>query len=575
MAKFCGQELITDLIVIGSGASGATFAKIWTDKPCNSCILLEAGDYQEKNPLINQASYNRVLLSTYWPEFGWQGMSKNDPALNNRNFLWPQTGRLVGGSTAINNMNAVKASQANLKQWEDLLGAPWTVDNIYTAYRELETFIGNSDDNRGTDGPISLLQVPQTGPLPFDIKMSTAMSTATGLPIVQDYNSRATPIGPTATWQVFEYPGNVRSDSTTAFLNANIVTQTKGVMWGVHGRRLTVILRATAQRYILDEKGLAKGVLFIRDGVSYTAWAKKGIVGALGALDPQLLMVSGIGPSEVLSQALVKPIVVLENVGKQITNHTAVGVNFSGNPATPGTDPNNPGATTTTGAFLPDPLGLLPSGERVLQFLFQDGLADINTGTPNANVMALTMFLLTPQSVGQIVITSPDFQTTAVVQYNYLVDPQDIARYVAGFRQAIFPFAAALKAIDPAYNILPGFPTAASSDADIIAFLKGATGVRQTHHIRGGTRMAPFEDGGVVDKFGRVYGTENLMVWSTQSLPFQPDGNNAFTVWAGAWILAHLLVKRGCVSRVLKFKLSQPGQILSPENNPFGYKVHP
>lgn len=566
--KFCDNQILADFLVLGTGASGGPFINQLSEGGKYSVFALEAGDYDETDSLIREARFNRVLLSDYWPEYGWQGMSKNEPAAANRNFLWPQTGRIVGGSTAINNMNAVKASVTNVAQWSQLLGPFWSVDNIYRAYKEIETFVGKSTEpaSRGDNGPILLTQTPQSGPLPMGLKVTQAMQDATGIPSVIDYNAPSTPIGQTPTWQVFEYPSGIRSDSVTAFLNSNVVTQTKGVMWGVHNRSVVIDLRSTLQKLIIKDRTVV-GAIFVREGKSFEVFARRGVILSTGLLSAQYLMLSGIGPTEVLSNAGITPVVVNENVGKQLTNHTAVGVNFTKNPADVLTDPNNPNFTANAGGFLPDPSGVVNPNMRAAQFVYQDGLIPNSNGQPNPAVMALTLFQLQPFSQGQITIDSKDPLKTAIVDYNYLTDPRDYEFYKQAMRKYVRPFALAINAIDPAVVLTS--PTLATIDSDPLleAFLR--SNVRQTHHGRGSCLMAPEEAGGVVDTYGHVYGVRNLLNWDTSTLPFQPDGDNCFTVWMGAWVLSRWLREKGAVHQKIEFKLKSKGQTLTKDCNPF------
>ena len=66
----CGNNFYADYVVVGTGPGGATFDKILTDDLKTSVIGLEAGDYQENDPVIREARFNRIILSDFWPFYG-------------------------------------------------------------------------------------------------------------------------------------------------------------------------------------------------------------------------------------------------------------------------------------------------------------------------------------------------------------------------------------------------------------------------------------------------------------------------------------------------------------------------
>lgn len=540
--KYCDNNIYADYIIIGSGAAGATFAKILTDDRKHSAVVLEAGEYREDDALIKEARYNRVLLSDYWPEYGWQGMSKIDPFAANRNFMYPQTGRIAGGSTAINNMNMVKASPANVQRWANYLGDFWSVENMYKAYKEAETFIGTSSEpaTRGEKGAIVVTQFPQNGVvLEATQKIVDAMAQVTGLGVVQDYNAPSTPLGQVTNWQIAEYPDGTRSYSVTGYLNDKVVVREDGVMKGVNGRRLAVLFRAQAQKILFHHRK-ASGVAFVRDGQCYTAHACKHVILAAGLLSAQLLQVSGIGPADVLEEAGIEPVYINENVGRNYNNHTLVEANFLKPANEPLTDPLQPGATMTTASLLPDPSGIVDQNQRGTMIYFQDGLIANSNGQPNPAVMAVTAFQLDPHSRGVFRIDSKDPLKNAIVQYNYLEDERDVQFYVDFFRKVLLPFA---KAIEPqGYTLTAPTENQINDDAALLNYIR--TSVRQTHHGYGTVRMAPNEDEGVVDKYGRVFGVKKLVCFDTSVLPFSVDGNNQFTVFAGALRLAKLMAAK-------------------------------
>lgn len=567
--KFIGENLVADFVIVGSGASGGIFANILSQGGKYSVILLEAGPFRSNDQFIRRAQFNRIILSDLWYDYGWWGQTVNEPAMANRAFLWPQTGRISGGSTSINNLNMVKPSPANLQQWENLLGSFWSVQKQYQAYKEIETFRGVSSqpETRGNSGPLQILQIPQSGVTVASGKITTAMAQVTGIPVIVDYNAPSTPIGQTRTFQNWEYPNGDRSDSYTAFIDPIVGKVRDNVMYGKGDNNIVVIYEATAQGYYFSDRE-AHAVDFLRHKKCYRAYAKRGVIDASGLLSAQLLMVSGIGPIDVLEKIKVKPVVINENVGKDLQNHNIISAIFNKPPADYLTPPNEPWATTTTASMLPDPSGLVNQAQRGLMVFFIDGLVpDTNGQVLNYGQLIANGFQLNSFSRGVLTVNSEDVQKIAIVDTNYLTDNRDLQFWFDFFRKIIKPFAAAIAAIDPAYTLVSPPLATIDNNALLEAFIRN--NLRQTHHGRGPVRMAPKDQGGVVDAQGRVYGVKNLLCWNASVLPFEPDGNTAEPIFGGAWILSHWLRKNKFVSKKIEYKCIGDWKELTKKCNPF------
>lgn len=569
--EFEGRVIKVDHFITGSGAAGALIANNLTacGKDQQSALVVEAGSANIHDKILNRMEFNRIILSNLWNKYGWPGQSYNEPYAGNRNFFVPQTGLTLGGSTRINNGNAVKASVANLQQWEELLGKFWSPERFYEAYKKLEHFhkaagVGPTPD-RGHHGPISVLQAPQSGPLPLDLDVFQAAREALGLPTIADYNNEKTPIGASLA-QIFEEPNGIRSDALKAFLGKDVIEPYKDfpeTFRGVGERRkhLLVFARSRFQK-IIWEGNKAVGAIFIREGISYEVRARVAVWIENGFLSPQALMVSGIGPRHVLEKAGIPVVYDNPHVGRHLTNHSVVPFSLPKNPLKVGTDPKNPGVTNTVVTWFPDPTGLVNQAQRGLQIHYQDALfpvpmvpdAPLFNITPNPAILSGTMFQLYPWSKGYLKVDSTDIQKSPLVDYDYLEDTRDLNFWIQTFKKIVAPLVRQLNANDPSYNISQLVPSLAVIEnpdpTALIAYIRN--NVRQTHHGCGTTRMAPRDKGGVVDKRGRVHGVEHVMSFDTSTLAFQPDGNNCFTVWAGALLISDWARKRGNVDRKCK-----------------------
>lgn len=533
-------KVTADVFCIGSGPAGAETCKLATDDGTTSAVILEAGPLLDEDRNITLGVYNRILLSLYWDLYGHPGKSR--PTFSPARAMEMQTGRLVGGSSAINNMNAVWPSEAQMQALYVASGnSPlFTVANQKAALKRLEKFnpVGSANTARGTNGPYQITQVPRGGPLTYATKLLAAFSDVTGYGETTDYMLED--YGFTRTWQLFMDTDGKRSDSRTAFLNSNIVTETEnGQLNGVDGRKLQLLTGAYVTKINFDTSSgvepRATGVTFIRNGIPYIGVARKAIHDGAGFMSSHLLQVSGIGDKDVLAEAGIPLVKHLPNVGRKYKNHLALSWTFSKPSSDVATDPSNGNFTCTSGAFYPSPI--YPSDpRRGVQFVFQDGL--VNGGnnadpanvppTPNPAALVITAFLLHPDSSGTIFPETPSIFDPPVINNNY-IDPttKDFQFFVNVSRIYIAPVGTYMAATYSGYAATNPNLAAIADDTQLNSYIN--TNIRHTHHGSGGTGMGPCAQGGVVDPLtGRVCGVRGLFSWNTQVLPIQSDGNHQF-----------------------------------------------
>jgi hypothetical protein len=90
------------------------------------------------------------------------------------------------------------------------------------------------------------------------------------------------------------------------------------------------MLNATVTKVLINPTTkTAEGVEFITKGSKQTVRASKEVILAAGALNsPQLLLLSGVGPSQDLARVGVPLVHDLRGVGQNLHNHVAVFINF-------------------------------------------------------------------------------------------------------------------------------------------------------------------------------------------------------------------------------------------------------
>jgi choline dehydrogenase len=514
---------IYDFIVVGTGPAGSVIAKTLTDDKETSVLVLEAGENNDRDLPIRDSRFALELEDEFFPEYFWQGEGVPQLGVDNRTFEWT-TGRLSGGGSSINGEQYVRPTPAVLKEWERLLGSSWSPEQAIRSFKKLENFHGNtnSPEFHGFNGRLNIRQAPAHPPN-ITKKLVSAMEQATGYNRILDYNDPRTPIGPFTQWQLFQKSNGERESSSTAFLSSDIMTPNG---YGVKGRKLRVVYKSTTLRILFREK-TAIGIEFLKKGKKVTAFARKKVIISAGINSAQLLMLSGVGPSGNLRQAGIPVVYDNPNVGKHLTNHTLNTATFTTNPGDIPQLQSDPFSLYTGGAFLPNPLNGSNNRRRGVQLI----------GIVSEGNLNIAIIFLQPKSRGFIKIQNKDPLKIVLANEGFLDYDYDLDAIKAIYRVYIKGIAEHLSKIDPNYQLVNPTLETINNDEKLEDFIKENFG--HNHHQQSSLRMAPLNDGGVVDRYGNVHGVKNLIVADAQIIPFTVDGNTS----ASAYLIGHTIAK--------------------------------
>jgi choline dehydrogenase len=595
-----------DYIVVGSGAGGGTLAARLAEGG-RSVLLLEAGGdprqlsgTNDDQPGINRlpddydvpsfhgfASENDAMRWDFFVRhYASDEMQQQDPKYR-RDYrgdrvdgvLYPRAGTL-GGCTAHNAMILVYPHNADWDGIARLTGdQSWNAENMRQYfmrlenchYRPLERVLATAGPNPSRHGWHGWLQVetaiPKAAVRDFGLVQVLLQSAHEafddiGQPIERLLDLAEAKADPNDWRLVTENAVGVRYTPLTTRGHARIGARERVLATAQkYPDRLRVELDALVTRVLLDENNRATGVEYLKgerlyrahgqpaaaEGELRQAAATREVILCGGAFNtPQILMLSGVGPRDVLEPLGIPLKVELPGVGRNLQDRYEVGVvnrmNFDrwnilegvtfsrDDPAYRDWAERREGLYTSNGAVL---AAILKSrAERPLPDLFCFALVGLFGGYfPGYSSLAvtkpnyLTWAILkghTENRAGEVVLRSADPRDTPLINFHYFEEGSDKAgadldSVVAGIR-FVRRLTAKLKAEGAiAEEEQPG--EGRQSDDELKDYVRTAA---WGHHASCSCPIGPRDGGGVVDGNFRVHGAEGLRVVDASVFPRIP-----------------------------------------------------
>jgi choline dehydrogenase len=504
-----------DYVIVGAGSSGSVLANRLSADPTLKVLLLEAGG-SDKSLFIRMPA-GIARLGT--PKFNWLYETAPQAALNGRRLYWPR-GKTLGGSSSINAMVYIRGQAQDYDHWRQLGNVGWSYTDVLPYFRRAERNERLHDQWHGSDGPLSVSDRRYTNPLSHAFVEAAQQA---GMPHNPDFNGAAQ-FG-CGLYQVTQKRGE-RWSAAAAYLHPVTDRTNLTIVTGAHATRLIV------------ENHRAIGVDYAQDGRRQTAYAEREILVSGGAINsPQLLLLSGIGPTDELRGAGIAVIHDLPGVGKNLQDH--LNVNVLATARAPITLDGKDKGLAALGVALkfalfkrgPGVSNVAEAGGFVssrddpetpdIQFHFIPALVvDHARIKLDGHGVTLHACCLRPESRGEIKLASADPLAPPMIDPNYLASTEDLRMLIAGLKRGRDILGA--KAFAPYLDgeRLPG--SAVQSDADIAAFCR-ATAETEYHPV--GTCKMGNDPLSVVDERLRVHGLDGLRVIDASIMPTLISGN--------------------------------------------------
>jgi len=466
------------VIVVGGGAAGCVVAARLAETGSRSVLLLEAGP--DLRASVPDALRDGWRLT---PEFDWDYASEPDARGEVEDL---RRGKLLGGTSWVTRF-ALRGSAADYDEWEALGNDGWGFEDVLPYFRRLEADADFGDRPwHGDAGPmpisrylnLDLTEIGAAGLQAFE---------AVGFPLVEDHNQ----------------PGAVGAGRMPLSSRAGLRVTTADAYLPVDGTPPNLSIRADAQvAEVVFEETRARGVRLVDGTVIEGDWVVLS-AGTYGS--PPILMRSGVGPAEHLHSLGLPVRLDLAGVGANLADHAGVDIDCGY---------RGPARTAPIFHLLATFHSSGSSSDDAPDLMLW--LSDPRGAPP---IFELDIGLLRPRSRGSVRLRSPDPTDPPRIELPGLRDPVDVERlaeaYVRGLEVAQRPEIRRLCADAPAPEARDGI--------ELRDWIRAAS--YSFPHVVGTCAMGPRpENGAVVDRSGRVHGTEGLSVVDASVIPNAPSG---------------------------------------------------
>ncbi|KAM3959463.1 glucose dehydrogenase [FAD, quinone] [Aphomia sociella] len=523
-----------DFIVVGGGTAGCVVASRLSENRKWKVLLVEAGPEEPKMALIPglTSEFKGSALDWQYTMRPKKGFCQNYAEKG----CEVVQGRVLGGTSSINDMAYIRGSPADYDEWALNGNEGWAFSQVLPYFKYSE---GNYDKDifknkiyHSTQGPLDVGRYPYVDDN-VDILLSAFNELGYNYTDINGRNQLGF-----MRIQTMSYFGE-RVSAYTAFLDPIKKLRTN----------LQIVAEALVIKILFEEfrdTVKALGIDYIKNGTKFRAKAAKEVILCAGSINsPKLLMQSGIGPRDYLEYLDIKTYNDLP-VGANFHDHLSVCLPVIKLTKT-ATTVKFPDKLKDISTYYTKGIGPLSANFQVIAFL-ETSMSDV-LGTPdieirfkghNSNMyydkIDMCVSLLTPKSRGQVMLNATDpIFGKPLIYPNFLKDSSDEKKLLEGIHEIVKLFdTEVFKSADFEFDPRPILNNECKNYEKVSGEFWSCI-IRHfsspLHNYVGTCKMGSTKDPeSVVDNNLRVYGISSLRVVDASVIPKITRGSTASPV---------------------------------------------
>ncbi|CAF4313262.1 unnamed protein product [Rotaria socialis] len=582
-----------DYIIIGGGTSGAVAARRLAEGNTDlSVCLLEAGPSDAE--IVDGRMIGRWLLNGD-RSYDWNYDTIAQKGCNNR-IMHAMRPRYLGGCSATNGTLLIRGAKADYDRIADMGNPGWSWEEMLPYFKASETFHPaewhQADLNvHGNNGPLHT-EPRRFAPISekvLDSFIDSGFKYKPDMFMQGDFEGVGHAIR-----TVYKGIRSTSADFVHSYEKTNLTVQT-----GVHVDRIILEKNNVNDKDRRDYKAVGVEAHHDANGQSIIIKARKEIILSAGAYNsPMVLMHSGIGPAEHLTEIGISCKVDLQGVGKNLQDHTIVFTSYQVNDPSLTLDrfiyyhPDVLAAsvkqwhetkTGPLGEFSFGPFALKridktiqdpvweaaksekktdqssdydPTGQWPNQPHIEFWTSEMLLGAPNfidpgeplpcpvgdEGIITLVTFLCGSQARGTVRLASKNPSSAPIIDHGFLENDLDVAVLAEGCR---IGHEVLMKGRGTKDIMVGPWPKTASHPNDLAGWKQHVRAFANTCYHPGGTcKMAPDTDSmGVVDHRLRVRNIEGLRVADVSIMPLLNNGHTQAPAYAVGEKVAHMILE--------------------------------
>ncbi|MDB5555553.1 MAG: Glucose-methanol-choline oxidoreductase [Rhizobium sp.] len=289
-----------DYIVVGAGTAGCIVANQLSADPRHRVLLLEAGGRDNWIWFHIPVGY---LFAIGNPRADWMFRTEPEAGLNGRSLAYPR-GKVIGGSSSINAMIAMRGQAADYDHWRQLGMTGWGWGDVLPVFRKMEDHFLGESEHHGIGGGWRV-EPPR---LSWQVLSAVQEAAAEmGIPRSTDFNTGDNE--GSGYFHVNQKTGR-RWSSARGFLKPVLNRPNLRLETGV-----------TVEQLVFDGRRVT-GIRFRQGNQIVTAKARGEVILSAGSIgSTQILQRSGVGPSDWLSPLGIDTVHELMGVGGNLQDH--------------------------------------------------------------------------------------------------------------------------------------------------------------------------------------------------------------------------------------------------------------